>query len=146
MGTKILPRYNSATSANVSATFIDRGAKPPLKAPKDVNLRVTVNDAALRREGHQFDGMEQAFALVPTRNKKNEIEWKRVALTFTGRTADRGGNQYDTHTAKIQGKGIRTEDLKNLGVAFGLKTDTGEVWLQHSDDNYKLYTPPAPVT
>ncbi|MDP1916158.1 MAG: hypothetical protein Q8L14_07925 [Myxococcales bacterium] len=133
MGTKILPRYNSATSANVSAT-----TKPRSKAPKDVNLQVTVNDAALRREGHQFDGMEQAFALVPTRNKKNQIEWKRVELSFTHRSADRGGNMYDTHVAKIQGKGIRTDDLKNLGVAYGLKTNTGEVWLQHSDDNYKL--------
>ena len=112
--------------------------KPRSKAPKDVNLQVTVNDAALRREGHQFDGMEQAFALVPTRNKKNQIEWKRVELSFTHRSADRGGNMYDTHVAKIQGKGIRTDDLKNLGVAYGLKTNTGEVWLQHSDDNYKL--------
>ena len=139
MGTKILPRYNSATSANVSATVNPRSKK----VPKDVNLQVTVNDAALRREGHQFDGMEQAFTLVPMRNKKNQIEWKRVELSFSYRGSDRGGNQYDTHTAKIQGKGIRTDDLKNLGVAYGLKTNTGEVWLQHSDDNYKLYTPPA---
>ena len=33
---------------------------------------------------------------------------------------------------------IRTQDLQNLGVAYGLKTNTGEVWLQYADDNYKL--------
>lgn len=133
MGNKILPRYNNATSANVSAT-----TKPRAKAPTNVKLEVTVNDAALRRNGHDFDGMEQAFALVPTRNKKNQVEWKRVELTFDHRSADRGGNMYDTHTVTIKGTGIRTQDLKNLGVAYGLKTNSGDVWLQYADDNYKL--------
>lgn len=133
MGNKILPKFNNATYANVSAT-----TKPNRKTPTSVRLEVTVNDKALRNTGHDFNGLEQAFALVPTRNKKNQIEWKRVEIPFAHRSSDRGGNMYDIHSVSIKGTGIRTEDLKNLGVAYGLKTNTGEVWLQYADDNYKL--------
>ncbi len=93
--------------------------------------------AQLERLGPTL-GARVPVALVPTRNKKNQVEWKRVELTFDHRSADRGGNMYDTHTVTIKGTHIRTQDLQNLGVAYGLKTNTGEVWLQYADDNYKL--------
>jgi hypothetical protein len=98
---------------------------------------VTVRDDELRRVGHQFDGLEHAFALVPTRNQKNQVEWKRIEIPFSARTMDRTGGSLDIHQLTINGTGIRTDDLKNLGVAYGLKTNTGDVWLQYRDDNYK---------
>lgn len=151
MSNKILPKYNNATSGNVYATT----TTPAAKKPKEVQLSVTVNDRALQQmpELKGFDNMEKAFALVPTRNKKNEIVWERVDIPFNHTASDRGGNRYDVHNATIKSttKGavivadgqkktvtIKMDDLRKLGVAYGLQTNTGEVWMQHRDDNYRI--------
>jgi hypothetical protein len=132
MANTILPRTNDAARTYTTATLAKTG-----KDAKFVELSVTVNDAALRRQGHQFDGLEQAFALVPTRNGQNQVEWQRVDLSFAYRSSDRGGGMYDTHSMRYEPKGVRAEDLQNLGVAYGLKTNTGDVWLQYANDNHK---------
>jgi hypothetical protein len=148
---KILPKYNNATSGSVYATT----TTPAAKKPKEVDLSVTVSDRALHQipELAGFDNMEKAFALVPTRNKKNEVVWERVDIPFNHTSSDRGGNQYDVHSAVIKttSKGavivadgqkktvnIKMDDLRKLGVAYGLKTNTGEVWMQQKDDNFKI--------
>lgn len=151
MSNKILPKYNPAASGSVYATT----AKPNSAKPKELTLSVTVNDRALANipELNGFDNMERAFALVPTRNKKNEIVWERVDIPFTHTSSDRGGNRYDVHNATIKSttKGavivsdgqkktvnIKMDDLRKIGVAYGLQTNTGEVWMQTKDDNYKV--------
>jgi len=68
-------------------------------------------------------------------------------------SADRTGNSYDNHqtTIKTTSKGsvivvdgqtktvnIKLDDLRKLGVAYGLKTNAGDVWLQYSGDNARL--------
>lgn len=151
MSNKILPKFNNATYGNVSATT----TTPAAKKPKEVQLSVTVNDRALHQipELNGFNNMEQAFALVPTRNKKNEVVWERVDIPFNHTASDRGGNQYDVHNATIKTttRGavivadgqkktvtIKMDDLRKLGVAYGLKTNTGEVWMQQKDDNFRI--------
>jgi hypothetical protein len=119
-----------------------------------VKLAVSVNDRALHQipELNGFDNLEQAFALVPTRNKKNEVVWERVDVPYAFASADRGNNKYDNHETTItatkssvivvDGKkktvNIDAGDLRNLGVAYGLKTNAGDVWLQYSGDNARL--------
>jgi len=151
MSNKILPKGNFAANGYVSATT----STPTAKKPDQVRLSVTVNDRVLREipELNGFDNLEKAFALVPTRNKKNEVVWERVDVPYAYPSADRTGNSYDNHqtTIKTTSKGsvivvdgqtktvnIKLDDLRKLGVAYGLKTNAGDVWLQYSGDNARL--------
>jgi hypothetical protein len=151
MSNKILPRGNNAANGYVVATT----STPTAKKPTEVRLSVSVNDRALHQipELNGFDNLEKAFALVPTRNKKNEVVWERVDVPYAFPSADRGGNRYDIHEATIKSttKGsvivsdgqtktvnIKVDDLRKLGVAYGLKTNAGDVWLQYQGDNALL--------
>jgi hypothetical protein len=121
-------------------------ANPKKPKTPDVRLYVTVNDKELRKAGVDFDGKEEAFALVPTRVKekgKTVIKWVEHELAYAGTQSDRGGNTYDRHELLLPPKGVNLNDLRNLGVAYGLRTNDGKghvdtQWLQYGDSNFKL--------
>jgi hypothetical protein len=140
MGNINIPKYSGAYG-KVYLTKPDAGTA---KKPPTVKLSVQVNDKSVRENGVDFDGLEKAFALVPTRNNSNGIEWKRIDLEFQGTRTDRAGQSWDAHNVTVNTSAftVREEDLRTLGVAFGLETKNGRgqgdnVWLQNSGNNFK---------
>lgn len=112
----------------------------------DLSLRVNVDDKKLRdATGRPNDGLEKAFALVPTRDGG----WKRVDLSYESTWQDRGGGgPYDSHGLRIDNlanQGFSLDRVRTEGVAFGLEisgahgSDPTTVWLQHFGDNHIPY-------
>jgi hypothetical protein len=98
-------------------------------APLSVNLQV--RDANIRtiHGMDQFDGLEKPFALVPVMTGLGNIVWERRNLNY--HYSEDGADRFsldavpDSAAAKLH------------GVAIGIETNTGTLWIQHADQNYR---------
>jgi hypothetical protein len=100
------------------------------------SVRVAVDDKKLRQlDGFaDFDGREKAFALVPERHGA-EVQWKKVNLGYEATFTDRAtGDRVDEHAAYPS---LDMDAVREHGIAIGLETNKGTVWLQELDDNWK---------
>ena len=106
-------------------------------------VRVDVDDQKVQANVPGFNGLERAFALFPY-EEDGKVAWKRVELTYDRKQSCSGD---DVHGFWITRKDINSPWLtpagekidfqaaNKYGVAFGLDTNVGTVWLQGPDDN-----------
>lgn len=116
-----------------SHVFVSRDNNPP---GYDVSLMVKVEDSALRRVLPGFDGLEKAFALLP----QPDGHWRRVDLKYNGTSGTELGPHTDFHTHYVDSpffSDAEVDAVRRSGVAFGLETNVGTVWLQDPGDNAK---------
>ena len=96
-------------------------------------MTVGVDDEQLRKvipKGEHFDGLEKVFALVPDREGAHP-KWYRVELAYQGKPV----GTHDLHGAIVENS---YGPIWENGVAFGLDTNVGTVWLQLPGDNYRF--------
>jgi hypothetical protein len=102
----------------------------------DFNAVVRVNDAKLREQLPGFDGLEKAFMLVP----QPSGEWKRFELNYSQTYGTDLGPRTDIHSFAIPSPFLKDAEINAIrgnGVAFGLETNVGTLWLQDPGDNAK---------
>lgn len=105
------------------------GSEP--KTALDVRLDVT--DAYVKQQ-FDYDGFERPFALVPT-EVNGKLEWKREALAYRGSHL---GGYMDLEPVDSYGLQDRNVDrglVEKYGIALGLETNHGTVWLQNPGHN-----------
>jgi hypothetical protein len=96
-----------------------------------LHLEVEVKDAKLRQERPGFDGLEKVFALVPrfdwvtktTKWERHNLEYKQSADGSDRHSLTMLNNQYDLSL------------VPKHGIAFGIDTNEGTVWLQAPGQN-----------
>ena len=99
-------------------------------------IEVRVNDDKVGQEAHGFDGMEQAFVLLPP--AKKGMEWERHNLNYGGVDSfGSSGAKEDYHWLRLVVDDKTRAAVKEQGVAFGLDTNVGQLWLQEADNNVK---------
>jgi hypothetical protein len=98
-----------------------------------------------------FNGMERAFALVPSEQNGN-VRWDRVNLGYDGasyseyrQTGESQGSpimepvlssyQYDWHRSLLGPGAFDEGAVKKYGIAVGLETNVGIVWGQEFQQN-----------
>jgi hypothetical protein len=110
----------------------------PAPGIKRVGLAVTVDDQQVRRGHPGFDGMERVFALVP-RGQPGCTSWQRVELRYN-RTIPANPQTatplVDDHEAYLNGDGFDFPAIRREGVAFGMDTNVGTLWLQTRGKNF----------
>lgn len=132
MSTFVLPRASLSTFPAAPATA---SAMVNFHA-NDVAVRVSVNDAALRQAlgqaGDAFDGLERPF--LWQRDASGTYE-KRY-LTLQGSVPASGPRPtVDHYYSVFAGNGVDPLEALRHGVAVGLDTNVGTVWLQAFGDN-----------
>ncbi len=108
-----------------------------------VNLGVFLSDDKVRDANPGFDGFERVFALVP----QPDQSWKRVDLAYN---PGYQGTGRDNHVASLQAGvngwvtpsgeliSVDYDQLRVQGVAFGMDTNVGTIWLQAPNQNTPL--------
>lgn len=111
-------------------TYGDPATEPFLR------LEVVVDDAAVAAQVGGFDGLEQVFALVPRRLGDGSLRWESVDVPFVGPELSGyyGEVRRDRHETEWL-RGLDVATARELGVAFGMDTNVGTVWLQGPDEN-----------
>lgn len=110
-----------------------------------LHIGVNVQDAKLRETRPGFDGLEHAFALVPERDGfDGQVKWARKELgtyeSFNFGAADRM-TFLDFHSLTFTPGQYDSALVSRLGVAFGLETNVGLLWLQRPDGNVRPKQP-----
>jgi hypothetical protein len=123
-------------------TTISKGLYPAVTVTKTqtgksvADVQLKVSDALVREQLHGFDGMERAFAMLPS-ERNGKLSWKKVSLDFAGSGIVGYYNRtfcdnHDKQLASVDAKAIA-----KYGVAFGMETNEGVVWAQDSGKNTK---------
>jgi hypothetical protein len=107
-----------------------------LGPPQEVFLQVRVNDAKIQEQVPKFNGKEDVFALVP-RETADGVQWDPVKLDWKYDGTE-NGNTIDIHQAYIPYADADVAAIGKYGVAFGMNTNEGTLWLQHPDHNTGL--------
>jgi hypothetical protein len=97
---------------------------------KKLVLKTQVDDDAVRQQADGFDGTERAFALLP-RETAGGITWERKDLHWQGALDGRN----DHHWLAVDSSSVDEAAVARHGVAFGLDTNVGTLWLQRGDAN-----------
>ena len=109
-----------------------------------LHLQVSVDDASVRQKHAGFNGYERVFALVPEW-QAGRVVWQRHDLRYRGSWSYSGSSRaggtrqptYDNHGASLQPRSLDPRTISELGIAFGMDTNVGTLWLQTADDNYQ---------
>lgn len=118
----------------VSAAAIRSSFDPVHSADGDtLVLKADVDDAAVAQQAQGFNGMESAFALVP-RYVAGETAWEKTPLIWQGAL----DGKRDTHMAWIDADDVDRQALADKGVAFGVDTNVGTLWLQRQGLNTEV--------
>ena len=129
MSTFVISRSALATFPNAPATV---SANVNFHT-NDVTVRISVNDAALRRElGSTFDGLERPF--LWQKNASGAYEKRYLALQGVV-PASGSRPTVDHYASRFTGNGVDALEALRQGVAVGLDTNLGTVWLQQWGDN-----------
>jgi hypothetical protein len=110
--------------AHGSAAEVLYLASRPTGQPYRWKLIVEVEDDSIRQQVAGFDGFEKAFALVPFLDNQGLINWNRVELAYSFTHGDR-----DVHFLHIP-DGPDKIVIDQYGIAFGLESNVGRLWLQ----------------
>lgn len=104
-----------------------------------VRLAVVVEDAELQSEYAAFDGFEHVFALVPRRGSDGVVIWEghNLPYRYTSHHGYCGEKRSDRHETEWL-PDLDVETIMELGVAFGMDTNVGLVWLQQPNENFPL--------
>ena len=114
---------------------------------QSLSASMSVDDDAVRARAPGFNGLEQAFVLIPF-EQNGSVSWARRNLQYSGSWSYSGSSlvggthqpTYDTHTLYLGIGEFDAVAAVKYGVAFGLDTNVGTQWLQTADDNYKPTT------
>jgi hypothetical protein len=125
--TKVFPKDTGPASVTV---YLDN-------TTRELHLEAAVHDRDVRdRVDPSFDGMERPFAYLPDPTSGAFV---RKYLAYSG-TAPGSGVAPDTDFYELVLK-PGAYDLAHAmlhGVAVGLETNVGDVWLQSSGDDYPV--------
>jgi hypothetical protein len=80
-------------------------------------LQLKVPDALVREQLRGFDGLQTAFALVPS-ERQGQVSWKKVPLQFGGSAV---AGYYNRTFVDLHGGAVKNADAKAIakyGVAF----------------------------
>jgi hypothetical protein len=116
-----------------------QGSQGGLGPPETVFLQVKTNDQAILNQASGFDGMERVFALLPRETEKG-LQWERVDLKYVYSNAERNFIA-DTHMLSLPRADADAAALNKYGVAFGMDTNVGTLWLQYPDHNHSVRGP-----
>ncbi|MCB9526158.1 MAG: hypothetical protein H6702_22665 [Myxococcales bacterium] len=137
-----------AIEVGVFQRQVPTGCTPTYGSPctePAVKVRVRVDDALVQQAHPGFDGLEQAFVLLPWRDDDGALQWSGHAVPWSH--ISRHG-YYAELTADVhQTEWLRGVDLATIeaeGVAVGLDTNVGLIWAQAPGENHPLA--PAGVT
>jgi len=109
----------------------------------EISLEMKVNDSKVRSQVWGFDGRETAFAVFP-RNTPDGVKWDdRVNLGWEYHTIGWKEQQdgipsdsgIDIHRKLIDARGHDLDAIRKYGVAFGMYTNKGELWVQEPNQN-----------
>lgn len=100
-----------------------------------LDLKLEVNDEAIRQQ-HPYDGFERPFVMVP-RESKDKLTWERHELQFRETAAGEWGTTRDRYEASPDVE-LDLSAVKKHGVALGMDTNKGQVWLQPPGQNYQV--------
>jgi hypothetical protein len=96
-------------------------------------LRVEVRDYEVRRQAPGFNGTEQVFALIPREGAGGQVSWERFDLAY----APPQGYRYRSHDEHVAWIDADPQVVRAHGVAFGMETNVGTLWLQEASNNAK---------
>ena len=103
-------------------------------ATNKLSLQMRVDDAHVREDNNGFDGMEQVFAIVPMKDGS----WERFAMGYSGDRVDRSGRREDLHKRTVTADdGVDFDKVQKEGIAFGMETNVGTLYVQRFGDNYR---------
>lgn len=120
-------------------TTISRGFYPSVtvtRSRREAEVELKVSDSLVREQVRGFDGLEHAFALLPS-ERRGQLSWKKVDLGFEGSGI---AGYYNRTFVDLHGGTVKHVDAKAIakyGVAFGIETNEGVVWAQSPGDNTK---------
>lgn len=105
-----------------------------------LSVELRVEDALLATAHPGFDGQERPFVLIP-REEYGDVRWERIALHYRGQLsrgyfAERRLDVYDVSGVKLSEADLTL--TRGLGVALGLETNVGTIWLQSTGDNFPV--------
>jgi hypothetical protein len=101
-----------------------------------VELSVHVDDAKIRADRPGFDGLESVFALVP-RDSANGVIWEKTAIPFRSNFKNYGLDM-DDHVLFLEDSKFDLKAIKKHGIAFGMDTNVGTIWMQSWGKNAPL--------
>jgi hypothetical protein len=105
-----------------------------------LQMTVSVDATRLAEEAAGAGADVRVFALVPEQHEGG-IEWVRHELphAYSWRLVAGGGAtiRYDVHALGLSGSTIEAASLDEAGIALGLETEAGTIWLQTQGDNYR---------
>ena len=109
-----------------------------------LHLQVSVDDDSVRSRAAGFNGYERVFALVPER-RDGELSWQRQDLSYSGswsyggssRVGGRPQPTYDNHSESLRPDAVDPRTIEEEGIAFGMDTNVGTLWMQTLGDNYR---------
>jgi hypothetical protein len=96
-------------------------------------ITVKVDDDAVRRQADGFDGMERPFALVP-REVNGQVQWNRVDLGYLGSRLESPNGRKIVDEYMSTGM-LDPAAARKYGIAVGLDTNVGTLWLQEPGKN-----------
>lgn len=96
-----------------------------------------VADEVIRARLPGFDGLERAFVVAPRLDgATGEVSWSWAPLEY-GQTQLSSGLPIEAHhLGRAIGGEKELSVLRRLGIAVGLETNVGRVWLQPYGNNY----------
>ncbi|MCC6809779.1 MAG: hypothetical protein IT381_20285 [Deltaproteobacteria bacterium] len=105
---------------------------------RELTISVSIQDRTLRdKVGAGFDGMERPFAYMP--NPANGGVFEKKYLSFVGTTPASGPRPDSDHFKLVLKAGEFDLAAAMLhGIAVGLDTNVGEVWMQAPGDDHKV--------
>jgi hypothetical protein len=134
----------AAESAHHDAVIRGGGAEAIANVNENLygimSLSLRTFDARLAAEFPGYDGAsERAFALAPVEKADGSLEWRRFDLPFKGVKGEGDAAYGLFHETMGAEAGLAPHVLDREGVAFGLDTNVGTLWLQAPGRNAPLH-------
>lgn len=103
-----------------------------------VDLRISLDDAALRQQLPGFDGLERPFVMIPS-EKDGQITWWRHELKYSGSGregfyADRAVDTYRLETVH----NVDRAAVEKYGILVGVDTNVGTAWAQGAGSSHRV--------
>ncbi len=117
-------------------------------AAQQLSTVVTVNEALVKAQSPEFAALQQVFVLLPLlpllpHGEQGAPVWTRYELVHRYRWETGGSGEpsaYDVYSAVIAASLADLDAMVWHGIAFGMDTNSGTLWLQTEDDNYRPVT------
>ena len=105
-------------------------------APKRLALTMDVRDDFVRQQVQGFDGLERPFALLPE-DAAGSL-WKKVELSYQSTARSPAiSSPIDRYQLVLNPGDFSPSAVAAHGIAWGLDTNVGTLWLQAPGQNSK---------